>query len=789
MSLGRIDRLNLLTILVAAICIAVPLPLFAEEPEIIPIPLYIDKNYSGEIAVTILSDDAVQIRPSELIAYLEDLMSEEAVATAKMIFPENGWINLTGMGELGVRIIFSFEDLTMQVSIPAHLRRETTVSLKGKQHRPAGDYIEKTDFSAFLNLALWNRFTYETLTYDFSATPEIGMNIFDWVIEARGSVQTNGDLFLWDYSRLIKDFPTLGYRLEIGDLTIPVPDLSGVSKLLGASFRKNYNLFPNAETPSPYAKEIFLREPSKVEIYMNNRKIRENDYQSGNYIFQDFPLTRGVNSISIRWEDSEGKHEENMIIPFEGNLLKAGEMDLGIAAGLPDREIVPPSISSYQYMGITNTFTFGIVESLNIDSLELTIHPDFLLSTKFGNFNLVPLWGMDFNGGQKLDARLLYQMLKSGINNNLNFGGDIAYNFNSITDPETPTSQLSLGGYFNFFFGEGFNFTPEAAWSWRFDENRQILNTRAILKKSIRGGSALSANIGLNYDRELSFSATISFSSSFPDLNQNIYLLENLESQQLSAFWSRYSSGDNDFSLNASTELPINPEDKLALGVSGGYQHPLFNINAGHNFDTVIASASSHNATYLSAGSGLLYADGHLMLSKPVNDSFIIIVPGPEFADQTLRVNPGSGGSQLELNGKPGVMANISSFTAHKVYIEPEELPEGMDDAGMKYLTFPSYKSAFVIRPQADILIFIGGYIKTGDGMLIDTALGRLTGNNTGESIDFFTDENGYFEAYSLKPDIYTLQLTGYEATASIDLSGIKSGFHDVGLITITGDE
>ncbi len=762
-----------------------PVPAFTQEADSLPIPLFIDEIYSGEIGVTILSDESVQIRPSELISYLQDLMSDEAIETAVKIFPESGWLNLTEMGGLGVRILFKFEDLTMHITIPAHLQRETVVSFRGSTKEPAGEYVEQSDFSAFMNLNLWNKFTYETLSYDFSATPEIGLNIFNWVIEARGGIRTNGDLLFWDYARLVKDFKSAGYRLEVGDLTLPVTDLSGASKLLGASFRKNQVLAADTDARQLYAREIFIREPSKVEIYMNDRKIREKDYPSGNYIFQDFPLSRGINRISIRWEDSEGAHEEDIVIPYDSSLLDAGETDLGIAAGLPDRQIILPTFSSYQYLGITDRFTFGITESFDIDTLELAIHPDFLLSTGIGNFNLVPIWGMSFSGGQKIDASLSYQMLKPGQNSYLNFGGSIAYTYNSITNAELPPSLLSVEGYYNFYFGDGFSFTPEASWGWKFDESRNLIRAKVILKKSIRGGSALSANIGVDYDRELSFSATISYSSSFPDQKQNIYIIENLETQKLSAFWNRYSSDDNDFSLNASTELPMSLDEKLSLGFSGGYNHSLFSLDCGHDFDAIINTGATNNSTYLRANSGIAYAEGNFLLTKAVTDSFIIIAPGEQFMEQTLKVNPSLSESDLEIKGKPGIMSNIHSFKTCKVYIEPEELPLGMDAAGMKYLAYPSYKSAFVVTPHAEIRVFAGGFIKDSDGFPVDTVLGSLTGKNTSERVDFFTDDNGYFEAYNLLNDIYILKLNGTDQSVEIDLSAAEGGFFDAETITL----
>ncbi|MDC7226726.1 MAG: hypothetical protein PQJ61_08170 [Spirochaetales bacterium] len=786
MSHGRYSNTNLLFFSVIFLLTGL-FGLFAQDGDTIPIPLYIDDVYEGEVSVTILPDESVQIRPSELIAYLEAPMTDEAIETALKIFPDTGWMNLTDMSGLGVRIVFRFEDLTMHVNIPAHLRRETIVSFKSQGRDPEGEFVEQAPFSAFMNLSFWNRFTYESLDYDVSFTPELGLNIYNWVVEASISVRT-GDIFYWDYSRLVKDFNLIDYRLEVGDLTMPVTDLIGVSSLLGASFRKNYELIDSSMDADSFSKEIFLREPSKVEIYLNDRKIREKDYQSGSYLFTDFPLNRGINSISIRWEDSEGEHEESVVIPFDETLLSAGEMDLGVAAGIPDREITWPAVTAYQYLGITDQFTFGVNESFNIDTLELNIHPDFILTTSFGNFQLVPIWGIRFNGGQYIDANLGYQMLKHGSARSLNFGGSINYAFNSISYPEQPLSLLSFDGSIGLSFGSGFSLTPEASFGWRFDESRPVFYSKAVLKKSIRGGSAVSATVGVEYDEAPAFSATVSYSSSFPGSNQNLYLLQNLETQQLSAYWNRYSTEESRYSLNASAELPMQLDDKISLGLSGGYEHDLFSVRGGHNFDTTISTSTSSNSTFLSADTGMVYAGGIFLLSKPVYDSFIIIDPEAGFEDRLLHVNPKSGGSDLELTGNPGVLSGINSFSLHKVDVEPEELPLGMDDSGMKYLAYPSYKSAFIIQPHAEIMVYIGGFLKNDEDKAYEAMLGRITGKNSGESVDFFTDENGYFEAYGLPAGIHILELNDIDAAVEINLTEAEGGFYNAGTITLTED-
>ena len=773
----------------AVLLFAVVAPLSAQDADLIPVPIFIDGIYSGEVSITILPDESVQIRPSELIALLEELMSDESIDTAEKIFPASGWLDLTGMGGLGVRILFKFEDLTLHITIPPHLRRETVISLTSPGRQPEGEEVYPADFSLFMNLRLWNRFTYENLLYEFSAAPELGMNIFGWVVEAEGGVQTFGDIFFLDYARLVKDFSAIGYRLEVGDLTLPVQNLSGISYLTGVSFRKKSGISASSALVAGANKEIFLREPSKVQIFINDRKIREANYPSGSYVFTDFYLSRGTNRVIIRWEDSEGVHEEELVIPYDSKLLSPGDFDLGGGAGIPDRTLKLPALSAYEYLGVTDSFTFGLSESFNFDKLELNLKPELLLSTGFGSFRLVPEWGMRLSGEQMLDIDLGYQLLNPGLEQYLNFGGEISFLYDGFAAADPPPMQLSAEGYYNFIFGDGFSLTPEVFWGYRFDEQRQIIKARAIFKKTIRGGSAITANIGFSYDLEPSFSATISYSSSFPDLDQNIYILENLATQKLSAFWNKYSTDENNFALSASTEIPMSLDEKLSLGGYGSFTHPLFSVSASHDFDAIISASEYHNATTVSASTAFVFAGDSFLLTRPVNDSFIIVAPDEEFADQKLLVNPYSGGSDLELSGGPGVLSNVNAFSTHKVYIEAEELIPGMDDSGLRYLAKPEYKSGIVITPHAEKLIYIGGIITDSEGVPVEAALGSLTGKSGEERIDFFTDENGYFEAYNLSDGLYSLRVSGYDGAVDIDLTGVESGFHEAGRITIGEDE
>ncbi len=762
----------------------------AQDADTVPVPLYIDDIYAGEISAAILPDESVQLRPSELIAYLRDLLSEETIQTAEMIFPAEGWLNLTDMGGLGVRIVFKFEDLTLHVYIPAHLRRENVISLTGKEVAPAGKEITKQDFSAFFNLGLWSRIIYETITFDYSVTPELGMNIYDWIAEVRGGVRSGSEPFFLDYARVIHDFSALSYTLEIGDVSWPVTGLTGISNITGASFRRNTRIDPDYDDSLPYTKEIFLREPSRVEIYLNDIKIKEADYQSGTYIFNDFQLSRGINRISIKWQDSEGPHTEEMIIPYENSLLKTGELDMGISAGIPDRNIVLPVVSSHQYAGLTDSLTMGLTEGYNSDNSEISIAADFLYSTNFGTFRLYPEWGMIFGGGMKTAVELGYQYLNTGNDYYWNFGTTTGYRTDAILyAPETVSSFYS-DNYTTLLFPGGFSLTPRFFWEYRIEEAKNVFKLRGSFKKSIRGGSSISATVGVEWDEGPAFSGTVSFSSSFPEVNQNLYLLENLDTQKLSAYWNKYASdAASDYTLNVSAEIPIELDERLSLGARAGYIHSLFNGYVSHDFDTIIAAEETSNSTSISAESGIVYTGGYLALTAPVRDSFIIIAPSEQFRDNILDVNPGTS-SNITVSDSPGVLSGINSYSVNKINIEAQELIPGMDDRNMMYHFTPSYKSGAVIYPEIVIRVYTGGYITDEEGTALGMKPGILTAETSeGEphTVEFFTDKKGYFEAYNLEPGRYILKLAGFENTQTIEIKESETGYFDSGTIVIKG--
>jgi hypothetical protein len=107
----------------------------------------------------------------------------------------------------------------------------------------------------------------------------------------------------------------------------------------------------------------------------------------------------------------------------------------------------------------------------------------------------------------------------------------------------------------------------------------------------------------------------------------------------------------------------------------------------------------------------------------------------------------------------------------------------------MKYLVSPQYKSGTVVIPRAETRIYIGGSIEDPEGHPIETAFGRLTGKTGGESVDFFTDADGYFEAYNLTADIYTMKIAGHKISIEVNLTGVESGFHEAGSLIIPEEE
>ncbi|HKJ85292.1 MAG TPA: hypothetical protein VKA06_04415, partial [Spirochaetia bacterium] len=248
--------------------------IWAQEQSLIPVPVYLDSRYLGEIDVMAGPADEVSLVPGELIALIADRIVERVVVDAERLFSGEGRVSPAELAPLGLRATFDWDELALIVEIPPLIRRPERISLAGTRSVPVGTAIAPADISVIANLDLWSRYTYESQLFELAFTPELAASIYTVVLEAEGGVRLGTEPLFLNYARVSRDLPILGYRAQAGDLTWRATELSGVSRITGISLFREESMGDASGGVDEVLERVFLPERSALEVYLNESRLQ-----------------------------------------------------------------------------------------------------------------------------------------------------------------------------------------------------------------------------------------------------------------------------------------------------------------------------------------------------------------------------------------------------------------------------------------------------------------------------------------------------------------------------------
>ncbi len=767
-------------------CIFLTLPIWSQEEVLIPVPLYIEGEYSGEIDLKINGQVLVQPRP--LFERLSPLLDQEKLEITMNRWRQVEWTPFETLEKSLIRAEYDETLLIVLVEIPPESRKPGSYSLVRETTETPENLTEPALFSGVLNLEGWSRLDYTSSLFDYETGPEIGLNFAGYLLEAKGGIQSQGELYYADYLRLVKDFLPLSLRGEAGDLTY---DANGLfqDNLVGLSLFRKTSVDMNYMTVPELGHTIYFPESTEVEFRVNGKTVRRRRIPAGTWTFRNFPLTQGPNDIEILWTDSTGDHRETFFQIYDISLLKQHEMDWGVSGGTDSWETFNPVILGHFAMGVTNTFTAGIGSCFNLHQGRYVFETPLGFATALGTFQLVPSLDIRADSGTGGGVMLNHSFSDRRTGHfSQSFGSSWGY------QRETYPAEAQIFSsrvYYTYSPMNDLSFIPSVYWKYETVQEDHTYNFSVRIRKSVVDGSTISAQIGMEYlEGEWSPKAVFTYSISFPRHQQNFYAMGDISGESMTLSWNRYSATDKqeDYSLAASAVIPSNRENRLSLSMSGGYVHPRFTAGISQGFNTFLASDNTDNSTTLSAGTALVYADGVLGWSRPIRSEFVIIESGIG----PLAVNPTSGGAMLEMDGEsPGVISSLSPYRYTTLTLLPEDLPLGADINDYRTVVFPSFRSGTLIRIEEKVSMYAGGILLDKKGSPLDLVLGEImplsdsaVQKDNDWPQEFFTDENGYFECYGLVPGKYLLTQKDRGFSYIIEVSADDSGFYDLGEVS-----
>lgn len=774
------------------------------------VPLMVGNQPGADIRVILSANgEDLKLQAAPLLQELAPLLRPERLKQLETATDAQGNLRLPVLKELGLDAVFDEQKLELRVAVPPELRPPSDIQLFGNR-LPAGaaSALKPGDLSAYLNLRTGFDYVEQSASgqgaglQPFQASLEGAINLHNWVAE--GSVSFTEDAATpWQRNdvRLVYDDPPRLLRYSLGDLSYPTAGFQSFQSLLGLTVARNFSLQPYRITQPLGQTSFFLKGPSKVEVLVNGQPVRTLQLPAGPQNLRDFQFANGANDVNLRITDDVGRVETlQLSYFFDYSLLAQGEQEFAYSLGLPARlaeggpeyEARFPGFSAFHRFGLTDRLTAGL--NLQGDGDEQMLGANAIWATRYGTFqpdaavSQVPGVGWDYA------MRLAYRYADPAV-----MGG----------------SSFSLAaGYTGEHFASLGNLAPSNSAAWLFSANysqplpwrmsaglggtyqlsrggqRDSSGVNLFLGKQFGRGVALNLNLARN---ELSTGQTelrafLSLTFFFPGHGQTVRFTEDTYTETSRADW-QYTSMDPAGGWGANLGAQRQRDDYTGVG---GVRYTGSRAEASLSHDVTTPASSTDNVDNRTSGrfgTALVYAGGQFALSRPVQDSFVIVVPHPELAGQKIGVDRVRDNYTAEADWLgPAVLPSLSSYQVRKVAVDAPDLPLGYELGPGEYTVLPTYKSGTVLRVGTGAMVLLRGVLELADGTPVSLQAGEIASLTEPKmkAIEVFTNRKGKFMAEGLKPGAFELRpFADPEATVRFAIPKGKAGLYDIGSLRL----
>jgi outer membrane usher protein len=228
-------------------------------------------------------------------------------------------------------------------------------------------------------------------------------------------------------------------------------------------------------------------------------------------------------------------------------------------------------------------------------------------------------------------------------------------------------------------------------------------------------------------------------------------------------------------------------------------------VTASHDIVTPFGndngtSHATESRSELRFASAMVYAGGHLALSRPVSNSFVIFASDPPIEDFPIGINPQGRRSEERTyeattdGWGPVVLPDLTPYLYRTVRVDASRLPPGFDAGDSTYVFYPTYRSGTFVRLGSDANVLLDGTLLYKDETPVALQAGSisLVGQPGATPETFFTNRTGRFRIEKLKPGRYVMELYSFPGvTLPLTIPENAAGPTSVGILTlpVTPDE
>ena len=679
-------------------------------------------------------------------------------------------ISLEELKRAGLQAEFNEAALELRLSIPGRLRQETTFELS-KLPQSIGQVLSSDPYSGYLNFYLLQPFIDSKRGY-LDTRIEHATQINGFVLETgaelnRGFVQKARRLD----TRLTKDFEENLLRASAGDVYAMNTGFQSSSTLLGFSIASNFALQPFRNTRPLSRTRLELQSASTVEVYVNgsfNQRLR---LGPGVIDLTDFPLATGVNDVALRITDDQGRIETvRLSLLFDAQVLARGTQEYSYAAGAPLNSVEGNRSYDTQRTEFLAFHRYGLSDHLTLGANVQVNHAgslfglDIAALTPIGIVSLEGAGSQRGNWGNGTGMRARYRTLGNSQLVGWPVSLRLGTKFKSVQfgpPVAVPSVQLYSASYDAFvqtYLPLDFSVGLGTQYSHARTGTDSKLGTIELLR-----------NWGFNLQSSFTYTHT---RSSF---SENRYLIgliwtESLGRNRIAATydsvgqnsrlnWDRIERKQvNDVRLSAEVGQRSEAWDARAKGLFFARR-----FQAGAEAQTYRSSGLPQiTNTTLSAGTAIAWTSRGIGLSRPINDSFVLVdTVGKGLEDREVALNR-IGDEPMLIAGAgwgASILPDLTSYYTRPITVDAAGLPAGLHLEEENFIVRPTYKSGASIILQADPRRTVRGQLLDSEKRGLGLISGQVHSLSGDFSQGFFTTRKGIFLIEGLAPGAYELNL------------------------------
>lgn len=719
------------------------------------------------------------------------------------------WVSIEKFADPDVIVSYNDRLLEIRIKVKPELRSVKIASLTHASSYASEITNEPTWFSSYINMNFTQAFQSDNLVFKNGREPikaqfDSATHFGELLIEANGrsvekrqEVESSEPDFVRENVRAVLDFPSVGIRTQVGDLTYPIRSFQAFRPMAGVSLFTQISLQSSQLILPGNNYDLNLARPSKVSIYINEKLIQIIELPAGRHNLRDFPFVTGQNDLKLEITDDLGRTEvSNYSVLLASELLKQGIHEISYSAGVPSSEVdgirtydsSNLSTSIFHRYGYSQNLTLGV--NAQFDRYQTVGSLEFTFVTSLGYFSVEPAMSLnkDHPDGNALRFRYVVQDLykREVSNKSTSFEASLLSSdfaqlgtrnqINSTALKLQINHSRSLSEKSNINLGLGYNFNRETSISAAGDSY------------------FISVGVGNSWTNDLSSNFSLRHTkgnSADDDISINLFLLWSMpkEKQFVTAStgadslssngrvdWTNYSTGGA-----GAYRSRMNIQNKSTGPGYGGdieYVANRATMSASHQITIEKAdptttppteSKSVHSTSFL-LGTSLVFAGGNFSLARPIYDSFVMFVPLKNIKDQNVQINPEKDGSYISETDWLGaaVAPEIPSYHYSNLKLGQEGYKQGVSLPKDHFTVKPIYRSGYAISIGTDATIYLKSKLEEQDGKPVSmiAAQAIYLDDKTVEPVTVFTNRNGLVRSEGFRHGRYKLEFSEGEYEA-----------------------